>query len=169
MWSDWLVFCDCGFSVSVFWCPLTTPTVLLGFLLTWTWVISSWLLQERAAAAPYLGQGLSPHGHPSWPWTRSSSSRPSCTRAPATPWTWGCSSQPLPRPLAWTSSFRLLPLTLGQGVAPLGHDSARSIAAGAKEYIQAVYCHPAYLTYAQYTSWEMLDWMKLKQKSRLLG
>ena len=27
-----------------------------------------------------------------------------------------------------------------------------------KEYIKAVYCHPAYLTYMQSTSWEMLDW-----------
>ena len=26
-----------------------------------------------------------------------------------------------------------------------------------KEYVQAVYCHPAYLTYMQSTSWEMLD------------
>ena len=25
-----------------------------------------------------------------------------------------------------------------------------------KEYIKAVYCHPAYLTYMQKTSWEML-------------
>ena len=29
-----------------------------------------------------------------------------------------------------------------------------------KEYIKAVYCHPAYLTYMQSTSWEMLGWMK---------
>ena len=29
-----------------------------------------------------------------------------------------------------------------------------------KEYVEAVYCHPAYLTYMQSTSWEMLDWMK---------
>ena len=28
MWSDWLVFCDYGFSVSALWCPLTTPTIL---------------------------------------------------------------------------------------------------------------------------------------------
>ena len=28
-----------------------------------------------------------------------------------------------------------------------------------KEYIKAVYCHPAYLTSMQSTSWEMLDWM----------
>ena len=31
-----------------------------------------------------------------------------------------------------------------------------------KEYIKAVYCHPAYLTYMQSTSWEMPDWMKHK-------
>ena len=29
-----------------------------------------------------------------------------------------------------------------------------------KEYIKAVYCHPAYLTYMQSTSWETLGWMK---------
>ena len=29
-----------------------------------------------------------------------------------------------------------------------------------KEYVKAVYCHPAYLTYMQSTSYEMLDWMK---------
>ena len=30
------------------------------------------------------------------------------------------------------------------------------------EYIKAVYCHPAYLTYMQSTSREMLGWMKHK-------
>ena len=30
-----------------------------------------------------------------------------------------------------------------------------------KEYVRALYCHPAYLTYMQSTSCEMLDWMKL--------
>ena len=38
-----------------------------------------------------------------------------------------------------------------------------------KEYIKAVYCHPAYLTYMQSTSCEMLGWMKHKLESRLLG
>ena len=33
-----------------------------------------------------------------------------------------------------------------------------------KEYIKAVYCHPAYLTYMQSTSWETLDWMKHKME-----
>ena len=35
-----------------------------------------------------------------------------------------------------------------------------------KEYIKAVYCHPAYLTYMQS---KMLGWMKHKLESRLLG
>ena len=38
-----------------------------------------------------------------------------------------------------------------------------------KEYVKAVYCHPAYLTYMQSTSCEMLGCMKLKLKSRLLA
>ena len=69
MRSDWLVFCDYGFSVSTLWCPLATPIILRGFLLPWTWGISWRLLQQSAASAPYLGWGISPHGHPSWPWT----------------------------------------------------------------------------------------------------
>ena len=35
-----------------------------------------------------------------------------------------------------------------------------------KEYVKAVYCHPAYLTYMQSTSWETLDWKKHKLESR---
>ena len=38
-----------------------------------------------------------------------------------------------------------------------------------KEYIKAVYCHPAYLTYMQSTSGKMLGWMKHKLESRLPG
>ena len=38
-----------------------------------------------------------------------------------------------------------------------------------KEYFKAVYCHPAYLTYMQNTSSEMLTLMKHKLESRLLG
>ena len=38
-----------------------------------------------------------------------------------------------------------------------------------KEYIKAVYCHSAYLTSMQSTSYEMLGWMKHKLKSRLSG
>ena len=38
-----------------------------------------------------------------------------------------------------------------------------------KEYIKAVYCHPAYLTYMQSTSCKMPSWMKHKLESRLPG
>ena len=38
-----------------------------------------------------------------------------------------------------------------------------------KEFFKAVYCHPAYLTYMQSTSWETLDWKKHKLESRLPG
>ena len=38
-----------------------------------------------------------------------------------------------------------------------------------EEYIKAVYCHPAYLTYMQSTLYEMPGWMKHKLESRLLG
>ena len=38
-----------------------------------------------------------------------------------------------------------------------------------KEYVKAVYCHPAYLTSMQSTSGEMLDWKKHKLESRLPG
>ena len=37
-----------------------------------------------------------------------------------------------------------------------------------KEYVKCVYCHPAYLTYIQSTSCEMLGWMKHKLESRFL-
>ena len=33
--------------------------------------------------------------------------------------------------------------------------------------VKTVYCHPAYLTYMQSTSWETLDWKKHKLESRL--
>ena len=36
-----------------------------------------------------------------------------------------------------------------------------------KEYVKAVYCHPAYLTSVQSTSCEMLGWMTHKLESRL--
>ena len=38
-----------------------------------------------------------------------------------------------------------------------------------KEYVKAVYCHPACLTSMQSTSWETLGWKKQKLESRLPG
>ena len=72
MWSDWLVVSDCGFSLSALWCPLSAPTILFGFLLPWTWDISSWLLQQSTAAAPDLGHGVATLCH-------------SCAITPTTP------------------------------------------------------------------------------------
>ena len=38
-----------------------------------------------------------------------------------------------------------------------------------KEYVKAVYCHPAYLTSMQSTSCEMPSWIKHKLESSFLG
>ena len=38
-----------------------------------------------------------------------------------------------------------------------------------KEYVKAVFCHPAYVTYMQSTSWDTLGYNKHKLESRLLG
>ena len=38
-----------------------------------------------------------------------------------------------------------------------------------KEYVEAVHCHPVYLTYMQSTSCQMLGWMNHKLESRLPG
>ena len=38
-----------------------------------------------------------------------------------------------------------------------------------KEYVKAVYCHPAYLTYMQSISCKMPGWMKHKLESRFMG
>ena len=40
---------------------------------------------------------------------------------------------------------------------------------GGKEFIKAVYCHPAYLTSMHSTSCKMPGWMKHKMESRLPG
>ena len=59
--TDWPVVCDSGFSLSALWCPLSVHTILLGFLLHWTWGLSSWPLQESAATALYLGSRVAPN------------------------------------------------------------------------------------------------------------
>ena len=45
----------------------------------------------------------------------------------------------------------------------------QTVSKSGKEYVKAVYCHPAYLTYIQSTSCKMLGWIKHKLESRLLG
>ena len=146
VWLEWLVFREYGFSVFALWCPLATPTVLLGFLFPWAWGISSWLLQQSTAIAPYpslpdlqrgiaplgppapaqpwlLGHGVGPPGHCPWPraWGWSSQPQPLASGVGA----WGSSSclPPLASGLgAWGSSSCLPPLASGlwRGVSPLG-------------------------------------------------
>ena len=38
-----------------------------------------------------------------------------------------------------------------------------------REFVKAVYCHPAYFNSMQNTSCEILGWLKQKMESRLLG
>ena len=59
-------------------------------------------------------------------------------------------------------------LYAGQEAAELDMEQQTSSKLG-KEFIKAVYCHPAYLTYKQSTSCKMPGWMKHKLESRLLG
>ena len=60
-------------------------------------------------------------------------------------------------------------LYAGQGVTVrTGHGTMDWFQIG-KEYVKAVYCHPAYLIYMQSTSCEKPHWMNHKLESRLLG
>ena len=59
-------------------------------------------------------------------------------------------------------------LYAGQEVTELDMEQQTGSKLG-KEYIKAVYCHPAYLIYMQSTSCEMLGLMKHKMESRLPG
>ena len=49
-----------------------------------------------------------------------------------------------------------------------GHEQQTGSKSG-KEYVKAIYCHPAYFTYMQGTSCEMPGWIKHKLESRLPG
>ena len=99
---------------------------LTWVFLPWAWGISSRLLQQSAAAAPYLGQGVSPHCHPSWPSTWDSSSRLSCTRKATAPWTWALSTGGCDQ--CTRRGWEELPHVRGQG-QKLGGPHARRVAA----------------------------------------
>ena len=58
-------------------------------------------------------------------------------------------------------------LYAGQEAAELNMEQETGSKLG-KEYVKAIYCHPAYLTCMR-TSYEMLGWMTRKLESRLLG
>ena len=60
-------------------------------------------------------------------------------------------------------------LYAGQEATVRTHMEQRTGFTLGEEYIKAVYCHPAYLTYMQSTSCEMLGWIKHKLESRFPG
>ena len=65
-------------------------------------------------------------------------------------------------------NYLLLNLCAGQETTEPDMEQQTSSKLG-KEYVKAVYCHPAYLTYMQNISCEMLGWMKHKLESRFMG
>ena len=75
--------------------------------------------------------------------------------------------QELPKTMSWRWN-RLIGMYTGQEETEPDMEQ-QSSSKLEKEYVKAVYCHPAYLTYMQNTSWEMLGWKKHKLESRFLG
>ena len=68
----------------------------------------------------------------------------------------------------WPASWETCMQVRKQQLVRTGHGTIDWFLIG-KGVSQAVYCHPAYLTYMQNKSWEMLGWMKHKLEPRLLG
>ena len=68
---------------------------------------------------------------------------------------------------AWPASWETYIQVKKQELEPYMEQQTGS--KSGNEYIKAVYCYPAYLTYMQSTSCEMLGWMNHKLESRLLG
>ena len=87
-----------------------------------------WPLSHFGPASPDLGRAVACLGSCPWPSTRGSSSLP-----PPWPLTWGSCS----RPLLCRCNLALwfAAPDLGQGVAPLGRASARSVSVGAEKWI----------------------------------
>ena len=74
----------------------------------------------------------------------------------------------MPKPLTVLITHKLWTILKEMGIPDhltyiqLEPDMEQQTGSKEKDYIKAVYCHRAYLTYMQSTSWEMLDWMKHK-------
>ena len=67
----------------------------------------------------------------------------------------------------WPASWEIC-MQVKRPTVRTGHGTTDSSKLG-EEYVKAVYCHPAYLTYVQSTSCETLGWKKHKLESRLPG
>ena len=126
--------------------PSCNTTILLGFLLPWAWGISSRLLQQSTAAAPYLGRRVSPYCHHSWPSTWDSSSRPSCACLATTPrvappgrWSWPRTWVAPPSCRPWPRA-RMAPRVtapdLGHRVSPPGHRCPRTQGSSSRPFLR---------------------------------
>ena len=76
---------------------------------------------------------------------------------------WLCGSQQTVENSSRDGNTRLPDLPSEKSAWELDMEQQTGCKSG-KEYIKAVYCHPAYLTYMQSTWQEMLDWMNHKEK-----
>ena len=65
----------------------------------------------------------------------------------------------------WTTSWEICMQVKKQQLEPDMEQQTGSKLG--KEYVKTVYFHPAYLTYMQSTSWEMLGWMKHKLEIKI--
>ena len=69
--------------------------------------------------------------------------------------------------ITWPASWEIC-MQVRKQLLELGMEQETGSKSG-KEYVKAVYCHPAYLTYMQRTSYEISGWMKHKLGSSLPG
>ena len=67
-------------------------------------------------------------------------------------------------PDTWPASWEICMQVKKQQLEP--DMEKQTLCRSGKEYIKALYCHPAYLIYMQNTLCEMLGWMKHKLESR---
>ena len=77
----------------------------------------------------------------------------------------GCKELDTAEQLTWPSSWEIC-MQIRKQQSELDMEQQTGSKLG-KVYIKAVYCHPAYLTSMQSTSWETLGWTKHKLESRL--
>ena len=86
---------------------------------------------------------------------------------PSSRWYHPASHPPRPPQTTWPASWEIC-MQVKKQQLELDMEQQTGSKLG-KEYVKAVYCHLAYLTSTQSTSWETLDWKKHKLESRLLG
>ena len=216
VWSDWLVFCDYGFSVSALWCPLATPK--FGKLSSGHRTGKgqfSFQSQRKAAKecsnyhtvalishtskvmVKILGARLQQYMNCELPNVQASFRKGRGTRDQIANIHWiiekarefqkniyfcfinytkalDCVDHKTGKffkrweyQIIWPASWEIC-VEVRKQQLKLDMKQWTGSKLG-KEYVKAVYCHPAYLTFMQRTSCEVPGWMKHKLESRLPG